>query len=147
MLGLGLTQVLNVFFNLSLQWTTTSLSGSFLFFNLRPSILTDTTTPTTATPLYGRRFSVRATRHRRHGQKNARGVRQNSDGGGDGPTWVWFGDGCVGEMRGKQRWRQWWSWWCPGFGVLKRPSCVCYRCTRGSYQEVTGIPCVVVEKR
>ena len=90
MLGLGLIQVINLFFIFHCNEQPLLSLDLFYFstFNLRPSILTDTTTPTTATPLYGRRFSVRATRHRRHGQKNARGVRQNSDGGGDGPTWV-----------------------------------------------------------
>ena len=35
-----------------------------------------------------------------------------------------------GRNEGKQRWRQWWSWWCVPGGVLKRPSCVCG--TRGT---------------
>ena len=133
MLGLGLIQVINLFliFHCNEQPLLSLDLFYFSTFNLRLSILTDTTTPTTATPLYGRRFSVRATRHRRHGQKNARGVRQNSDGGGDGPTWVWFGDGRVGEMRGNRDGDSGGRGGVPG-GVLKRPSCVCrYSLYRG----------------
>ena len=142
MLGLGLTQVINFFFNLSLQWTTTSLSWSFFIF--RPSTfdlrLWQTQPPQPLQHPFtaaGSRFAQPATDgtgRRTHVvyDKTAM-VAEMVQLGCDLVTGVW-------EKWGKQRWRQWWSW-CPGWCLEKTIVCL-----RGVFVYVTGIPCIVVEK-